>query len=200
MPAPHPGFRILTRSIAYQGFTRIEVLEIEQTRSTGETMRMRREVETHGSGAAVLPYDPVRRTAILVRQLRIPVGLALPDRAFVLEAIAGLIDHGQSPPETARREAHEEAGLRLTHVEEIAAAFSSPGISSERLHLFLAEIDHATARIADGGGLAEEHEDIEVIELPLADLARQADAGEILDLKTFALIQTLRLRRPDLFN
>ncbi len=195
-----PPFRVIGRRVAYHGFTRLEVFDIEQTHSTGHVMRMQREIETHGNGAAVLAFDPNRRVAVLVRQLRVPVGLSLPDRAYLLETIAGLIDHvGDDAEETARREAMEEAGLRIGQMTEVASTFTSPGISTERLSLFLAEIDLATDRVDAGGGLSSEQEDIEIVEVTLADLARQADAGAILDLKTFALIQTLRLRRPELF-
>jgi nudix-type nucleoside diphosphatase (YffH/AdpP family) len=192
--------RMLQRETKYAGFTRIEVVTLEQIRLDGTTMRLVREVETHGDGAAVLPVDPIRKTAILVRQLRVPVSLNAPDDAFVLEAIAGLIDKvGEDPAVTARREALEEAGLALTQIAPAGAAYSTPGLSTEKIHLFLAEADFARDRVNKGGGLAEEAEDIEVVELPLATLAAMADMGEIRDFKTLALIQTLRLRRPDLF-
>jgi nudix-type nucleoside diphosphatase (YffH/AdpP family) len=204
LPDGHDGdpqpFRVLGRSVAYQGFTRLEVLDIEQTRASGEIMRMKREIETHGNGASVLAFDPKRRIGVLVRQLRVPVGLSVPRSAYLLETIAGLIDHaGDDAADTARREALEEAGLRIGDLVEVASPFTSPGISCERLSLFLAEIDLDTDRVTAGGGLADEHEDIEVVHLPLARLAGMADAGEILDLKTFALIQSLRLKRPELF-
>ena len=72
------------------------------------------------------------------------------------------------------------------------------GLSTEKIHLFLAAF-RAADRVTAGGGLAEEHEDITVLEVPLADLAAQADAGTLLDMKTLVLVQTLRLRRPELF-
>ena len=76
--------------------------------------------------------------------------------------------------------------------------WSIPGSSTERINLYLAPYA-ASDRIGDGGGLDHEHENITVVERPLAELARMADGGEIDDLKTLALVQTLRLRRPDLF-
>ncbi|MDR3374287.1 MAG: NUDIX hydrolase [Ancalomicrobiaceae bacterium] len=194
-------FRILDRKLLYKGFTRIEGFDVEQTTRDGRVQRIWREVENHGSGAGVLIYDAGRRVAILVRQLRLPIGLILPERALVLEVAAGLADApGEDGAETARREAREEVGIELGVVELAVNAFSTPGMSAERLSLYLAEVDLATARISAGGGLVEEQEDIEVVELPLAELARLADCGEIIDLKTFALVQTLRIRRPELFS
>jgi hypothetical protein len=89
-------------------------------------------------------------------------------------------------------------GLRLPTLEPVGAFWSMPGVSTERMHLFLAPYGEAD-RVGAGGGLAAEHEEIEVVETPLAELARLADAGELTDMKTFALVQALRLRRPDLF-
>jgi hypothetical protein len=74
-----------------------------------------------------------------------------------------------------------------------------PGISTERMHLFLAPYAEGD-RVAAGGGVADENEAIEVAEMPLAVLARRADEGGLGDLKTLLLVQTLRLRRPDLFT
>ena len=83
--------------------------------------------------------------------------------------------------------------------DEPTTAWSMPGISTERMALYLAPFS-AADRVSAGGGLATEHESISVAEVPLAELARLADAGHLADLKTLALVQTLRLRRPDLFE
>jgi nudix-type nucleoside diphosphatase (YffH/AdpP family) len=155
-----------------------------------------REVEDHGAAVAVLPYDPERRTAILVRQFRAPV-FHVAGADALLEAPAGGLDE-DDPEACARREAEEEVGLVLRDLEPIAAAWTMPGVSTERLHLFLAPF-RAADRVGEGGGLAEEHENIVVVETALADLAGMADRGEIEDLKTLALVQSLRLRHPALF-
>jgi nudix-type nucleoside diphosphatase (YffH/AdpP family) len=155
-----------------------------------------REIEDHGSAVVVLPYDPVRRMAVLVRQLRAPV-LLTTSETEVLEAIAGGLET-EDTADCARREAMEEAGLALSALEPVATAWTMPGISTERLALYLATYSEAD-RIGDGGGLADEHENITVEEVPLSELAAMADRGALNDLKTLALLQTLRLRRPELF-
>jgi nudix-type nucleoside diphosphatase (YffH/AdpP family) len=155
-----------------------------------------REVEDHGAVAAVLPFDPDRRTAILVRQFRAPVVYSGgPPR--LLEVIAGILDEDDAE-DCARREAYEEVGLRLGGVERVGTVWSSPGISTERMHLFIAAYRPAD-RIAEGGGRADEHEDIDVVEISLRELWGMIERGEILDLKTLALAQALKLRRPDIF-
>ncbi|MBE7219676.1 MAG: NUDIX hydrolase [Caulobacteraceae bacterium] len=154
-------------------------------------------VDDHGDAVAVLPYDPARRTAVLTRQERAPPLVAGDPQPF-LEALAGLIDEGEAADAAARREADEETGLELDALEFVGRLWSSPGVCTERMSLYLAAYDE-DARQGEGGGLASEHEEIEVVELPLAELAAMADAGAIVDMKTLALVQTLRLRRPELF-
>ncbi|HEY5047082.1 MAG TPA: NUDIX hydrolase [Rhizomicrobium sp.] len=94
-------------------------------------------VEQHGNGACVLPYDPQRKTAILVRQFRAPVRAVSP-HTELLEAIAGLVDENEDPQATAVREAFEEAGLKLGSLDCIGTAWTMPGISTERMSLYLA--------------------------------------------------------------
>jgi nudix-type nucleoside diphosphatase (YffH/AdpP family) len=157
---------------------------------------IRREIEDHGDAVGVLPYDPVRRVATLVRQFRTPA-LHAAGCQDLLEVPAGLLD-GPDPEADARREVMEEVGLRLTELESVSTAWSMPGISTERMHLYLAAYGEGDAE-GEGGGLADEHEAIVAVELPLADLARMADDGRLDDLKSLLLVQTLRLRRPELF-
>lgn len=156
-----------------------------------------REVEDHGIAVAVLPYDPERRVAILARQLRAPVLLSagLPS---LLEAPAGRLDE-DDPEACARREAEEEVGLRLAGLDRVGTVWPCPGVSTERVHLYLAAFA-AGDRVSAGGGLAHEDEEIEVVEIGLDALWSMLERGEILDLKTLALVQALRLRRPALFS
>jgi len=161
----------------------------------GETVR--REIEDHGRAVAVLPYDERRKTAILVRQFRAPVFVAAGERNL-LEAIAGLVEEPE-PEDAARREAYEEAGLGLKSLERVAQAWTMPGLSTERMSLYLAPYD-VHDRLSAGGGATHEHEYLEVVELPLSELALFADSEGLADMKTLVLVQTLRLRRPDLFK
>jgi nudix-type nucleoside diphosphatase (YffH/AdpP family) len=155
-----------------------------------------RDIEDHGQAVAVLPYDGERRVALLVRQFRAPPFHAAGEAAM-LEAPAGRLDESD-PAACARREAMEEVGLRLGELEPVLVTWTMPAVSTERAHLFLAPY-RAADRVAAGGGLASEHEGIAVVEAPLAELAAMADNGALAELKLFALVQTLRLRRPELF-
>ena len=188
-----PKHRIVAVETLYEGWGRLLKLTVEQP----DDNKIKREVEDHGAAVAVLPYDPERRTAILVRQFRAPVFHASGEE-HLLEAPAGMLDEDR-PEDCARREAEEEVGLRLRDLEPVGTVWSMPGVSTERMHLFLAPYGQGE-RIGKGGGLAEEHENIEVVEMPLAELARMAERGTLTDLKTLALVQALRLRRPKLFE
>lgn len=156
-----------------------------------------RTVEDHGEAASVLLFDPERRVARLIRGVRPgPLYHGLPP--LVLESPAGVIDPGETPHDAAIRETEEEAGVRLRALTPIGAPFTTPGCSTERMHVFLAEYTPAD-QTGDGGGVADEHENLEVLETPLTELAALADRGEIGSMTLLALVQTLRLRRPELF-
>jgi nudix-type nucleoside diphosphatase (YffH/AdpP family) len=176
----------------HNGWTKLRIANIRL--ESGEVIR--REIEDHGRAVSVLPYDPGRKCAMMIRQFRPPVFLAA-KRQELLEAIAGIAE-GKKYADCAKREAFEEAGLSLKKLEHVGCVWTMPGISTERLDLFLAAYSEAD-RTGAGGGLAEEHEDITLVEMPLAELASLADRGKLEDVKTMLLVQTLRLKRPDLF-
>ena len=156
-----------------------------------------REIEDHGNSVGVLPYDPVRRVAALVQELRVPA-LYVSGEQTQLEAPAGIIDDG-SPEENARREVLEETGIRLHELEHVGTTYSCAGISTEQIHLFIAPYQLAD-RKTKGGGAEGEHENIKVLEIPLSKLAGMADQGRLTDLKTLTLVLALRSRHPALFD
>ena len=185
--------RLLERKLVYSGWGRFLLLDVE----LGDQRVVERQIEDHGEAAAVLPYDAERRVALVCRQPRVgPLYSGF--EPHLVEAAAGVIDPGEEAAATVVREAFEELGVRLRAVEPVVAAWSMPAVSSERIHLFLAPYA-AADRVAAGGGMADEGEEIEVLERPLADLLREADAGALTDIKTLALVWALARRRPELF-
>ncbi|UVF19504.1 NUDIX domain-containing protein [Microvirga terrae] len=187
------GYRIRQVETVYDGWRKLLKVTVEMP--DGRTMT--REVLNSTDAAAVLPYDPRARTVILIRQFRAPV-MHVEGHPDFLEAVAGLLD-GDAPEVCARREAMEEAGLRIGGLEPVGTVWSAPGMTTERLHLFLAPYG-AADRVGEGGGLAEEHEEIEVLELGLDEVVRLLEQGAIADMKTLALVQALQLRHPELFG
>jgi nudix-type nucleoside diphosphatase (YffH/AdpP family) len=165
--------------------------EFDYRRGDGSWQRQDREVFDRGHAAAVLPIDRTRGTVILVRQFRLPAWLA-GHRETLIEVIAGALD-GDAPEVCARREAMEEAGVEVSDLVRVFHCFMSPGAVTERMHLFVAAYSSAS-RTANGGGLADEGEDIEVLELPLTRALEMVASGEICDAKTIMLLQWAAMR------
>lgn len=171
---------------------KLREIAFDLRRRDGAWQSQSREVFDRGHAAAVLPIDPVRGTVILVRQFRLPALLA-GHPAPLIEVIAGALD-GDAPEDCARREALEEAGCEIGELKLAFHCFMSPGAVTERMHLFVATYDHAS-RVSKGGGLAEEGEDIEVLELPLTDALDRVAKAEIVDAKTILLLQYAKDRK-----
>ncbi len=185
---------VLSTRVLHQGWGRYLAVTVRLE----DGAEVERELEDHGQAVAVLPYDPERRMALLVRLLRTGPLVAGDDDPFLLEAPAGMIEDGDAAA-TARRESMEEAGLRITALEPLGAPYSTAGVSTERITLFLASYTRHD-RIDAGGGLAEEHENIRVVETPLAELWAMVEACAVRDLKTLTLALALKVRRPELFE
>ncbi|KIZ48823.1 GDP-mannose pyrophosphatase [Pseudomonas oryzihabitans] len=156
-------------------------------RRDGSWQRQTRETYDRGNGATILLYDRERRTVLLIRQFRLPtLGNGLDD-GLLVETPAGLLD-AAAPEARIKAEVEEETGYRLDNVQHLFDAFMSPGSVTELLHFFAGEY-RAEQRIADGGGLHEEGEDIELLELPFDEALAMARDGRLLDGKTIMLLQ-----------
>lgn len=162
-------------------------------RRDGARQDLAREVYRIGHGAAVLPFDPRRSTVLLTRQFRMPAHVN-GDSPWLVEACAGNVEPGDDPAETARKEAEQEMGCGLRGLREVFTLYMSPGATAEKLHLFAAEYGPGE-RSGAGGGLREEGEEIEIMELPLAEAWAMVGRGEIADAKTVLLLQHLLLAR-----
>lgn len=165
-------------------------------RADGTWQRQEREAYDRGNGAAALLYTR-SGSVVLTRQFRMPT-FVNGHSGLMIEAAAGLLDEAEPEP-AIRREVEEETGYRPVSVRKIFECFTSPGSVTERLHLYLAEVDEAR-RVDKGGGKFEEGEDIEVIELRLEEAMAMVSAGEIADAKTIMLLQHLALNRAALLD
>lgn len=160
-------------------------------RRDGQWQTQTRETYDRGDGATILLYNRAKRTVILIRQFRFPTYRDGHD-GFLIEAAAGLLEQS-SPEQRIRAEVEEETGYRVGQVHKVFDAFMSPGSVTERLHFFVAEYD-PSSRLHDGGGLAHEGEDIEVLELPLVQAMQMVADGRICDGKTIMLLQHAQLQ------
>ncbi|MFC0011172.1 NUDIX domain-containing protein [Devosia nitrariae] len=166
--------------------------EVSHPRRDGTRQTVIREVYDHGSAAAVLLYDPVDAKVVLARQFRLPAHLN-GDPAHLIEACAGLLD-GDDPETCARREAEEEVGVRPSSLTFLFNVYTSPGSVTEKCACFIGYYS-PNDRLTDGGGLAHEGEDIEVIELDFEAAYAMIGRGEIIDAKTILMLQWLALNR-----
>jgi nudix-type nucleoside diphosphatase (YffH/AdpP family) len=164
---------------------------LQWRRDDGTWQTQHRETYDRGHAAALLPYNRAQRTVILVRQFRYPAFLAGHDDLLV-EAAAGLLDNA-SPEDRIRLEAEEETGYRLHDVHRLFEAFMSPGALTEKIHFFVAEYEPGM-RVSAGGGLADEGEEIEVLELDVDEALAMISDGRIVDAKTIMLLQHAALK------
>ncbi|KYQ95720.1 GDP-mannose pyrophosphatase [Serratia plymuthica] len=161
-------------------------------RRDGVWQRQNRETYDRGDGATILLFNRQVQKVVLTRQFRFPVFVNGHD-GMLIEAAAGLLDNA-SPEERIRAEAEEETGYRVQNVQKVFEAYMSPGSVTEKLHFFVGEYD-ADSRVSDGGGVEAEGEDLEVIEMPLADALHAIRQGTLVDAKTIMLLQFVALNR-----
>lgn len=161
-------------------------------KENGETETQSREAYDRGNGAVILLYNTTSKNVILTKQFRLPTYINGNSTGMLIEACAGLLDN-DNPEDCIKRETEEETGYKISKVEKIFEAYMSPGSVTEILHFFIAEYSD-DMKINDGGGLEEEGENIEVLELDFNETLSMIDNGEIKDAKTIMLLQHLRLK------
>jgi nudix-type nucleoside diphosphatase (YffH/AdpP family) len=145
-----------------------------------------------GDSVAVLVYNLDTKKLLLIEQFRYPTYHKGP--GWIIETIAGIVDEGEPPEETARREAHEETGLNVEKVELIASFYPSPGGCSEQIYLYYVEISGEKAKYHKVGGLLAENENIRTLELSVEEVLEGIRKGEIRDAKTIMGIYWLENR------
>lgn len=151
-----------------------------------------REAYDRGNGATILLYNSINKTVILTRQFRIPTFINGNTNGMLIEACAGLLDK-DNPEDCIKRETEEETGYEIKDVKKIFEAYMSPGSVTEILYFFIAEYSKEM-KVSEGGGLIEEDENIEVLELEYNTALKMVNNGEIKDAKTIMLLQYIRLQ------
>lgn len=185
--------RLVGTEVLSQAWGTLTRATLDYRRADGSWDTLSREIYDHGNAATILLFDPARRTVLLTRQYRHPVSLN-GDPAWLLEACAGLLDPGEDRLTAIMREALEETGHQPRDVEFLFDGYMSPGSLTERLSFFVGHYDDAT-KLAAGGGLADEGEEIELLELTLDDALGLIRSGGIIDTKTVTLLYWLALNR-----
>jgi nudix-type nucleoside diphosphatase (YffH/AdpP family) len=159
----------------------------------GTWKNQNREIYNRGDGAAILLYNPLKKTVILTKQFRMPSFLNGNDNGMMIEVCAGLLDEND-PITCIKNEAEEETGYQVINPKKVFEIYSTPGAVTEKIHYFTAEINE-TMKISDGGGLKEESEEIEVLEIPFEKALKMIYTGEIQDAKTIILLQYAKIAK-----
>jgi nudix-type nucleoside diphosphatase (YffH/AdpP family) len=174
----------------FDGFFRIDESLVRYERFDGElTPTLKLLSFERGDAVAGVIVNTDTNSVLLVEQFRFPTYRK--GDGWLVELVAGMIEPGEQPEDVMRREICEEMGYEVEHVEQLGVFYVSPGGSSERMFLFHAEVTNAD-RVASGGGLAQEGENVRIVSIPLEELSDALDEGRILDAKTIIGLMWLR--------
>lgn len=170
----------------------LKKVTFEYLKRDGSWETQSRETYDRGNGATILLYNKERSTVILTRQFRMPTYVNGNKTGMLIETCAGLLDE-ENAIECIQRETQEETGYEISSVQKVFEAYMSPGSVTEILYFFIAEYKDSM-KVSGGGGVEDEQEEIEVLELKIDDAAKMIENGEIKDGKTIMLLQYIQLR------
>ncbi|MDX1572572.1 MAG: NUDIX domain-containing protein [Methylophaga sp.] len=190
-------FEIIAEMPVFEGFFAVNELTVRHTLYQGGwSAPLKREVFHRGECVAVILYDAVEDAVVIIEQFRVGALQLQDERAWLLEIVAGAIEPGETPEDVARREALEESGCDIQALIKINAFFTSPGGTSELLHLYCGKIDSRS--IGGFHGVADENEDIAVAVLPFDDVYQLLNDGKIISAIPIIAIQWLYIHREQI--
>lgn len=185
------NIKILDTKVLSDNWYILRKITYEYTKKDGSISTQSREAYDRGNGATILLYNKAQKTVILTRQFRLPTYVNGNASGMLIEACAGLLDKDNAE-DCIRRETEEETGYKITDVRKIFEAYMSPGSVTEILYFFIAEYAKEM-KVAEGGGVEHEEENIEVLELGIEQAMQMIATGEIKDGKTIMLLQYVKL-------
>lgn len=191
----NPRVNIKDTQILSNNWYTLKKVTFDYQHKSGKWIEQNREAYDRGNGATILLFNQITKTVILTRQFRLPSYINGNPTGMLIEACAGLLDL-DNPEDCIRRETEEETGFKIRDVKKIYEAYMSPGSVTEILYFFVAEYSK-DMQTSTGGGV-DEHEDIDVLELPFSTALEMMNNGEIKDGKTIMLLQYLQIHYPNL--
>ncbi|WP_111707058.1 NUDIX domain-containing protein [Lutibacter citreus] len=166
---------------------KLDKVDFDYQTKDGNWQNQSREVYDRGDGACILLYNPSEKKVILTKQFRMPSYLNENEDGMMIEVCAGLLDK-DDPITCIKKEAEEEVGYKISEPKKVFEIYSTPGAVTEKVHYFIAEYS-SDMKISEGGGLEEETEEIEVLEMDFIKAIEMVSTGEICDAKTVILLQ-----------
>lgn len=189
----NPKIKVQKTEILSDNWYTLNKITYDFQKNDGEWETHSREAYDRGNGATILLYNKDKKSIVLTRQFRLPTFLNGNDTGMLIESCAGLLDKDNAE-DCIKKETEEETGYQVSKVKKIYEAYMSPGSVTEILYFFIAEYDD-TMKVGDGGGLEEEQENIQVLEMKFDDAYDMMAAGEIMDAKTIMLLQYAKLHQ-----
>jgi GDP-mannose pyrophosphatase NudK len=186
-----PGIELVSIKSLSKDWGKLDKVKYKYKLKNNVWQTQEREVYNRGNGAVILLYNKNKGTVILTRQLRIPTWFNGNADGMMIEACAGLLDE-KDPEDCIRRETEEETGYTLSEVRKVMEVYMSPGSVTEILYFFVAAYSDAM-KTGEGGGIDNEQENIEVLEIPFDDAMQMIYDGRIKDAKTIMLLQHAKL-------
>ncbi|HGM9712173.1 TPA: ADP-ribose diphosphatase [Proteus mirabilis] len=187
---------LISKKTRYKGFFRMNEYRFKHRLFKGGwSAEVKREVFERGHAGVLLAYDPKRDEVVLIEQIRIPA-YETSQTPWLLEVIAGMVEEGESPEEVVRREATEEAGITIGRCKPIVSYLSSPGGTSERMYVYVGEVDATTATGIHG--LACENEDIRIHVVSREQAYQWVEEGIIDNAASVIALQWLQLHHVTL--
>lgn len=189
----NPKIEITETKVLSDNWYTLRKITYNYQKKDGTWETQSREAYDRGNGATILLYNKNSKTVILTRQFRMPTYLNGNETGMLIEACAGLLDKDNAE-ECIRRETEEETGYKISSVQKLFEVYMSPGSVTETVHFFAAEYTK-DMKVNEGGGVADEQENIEVLEFDFDIAYRMIASGEIKDAKTIMLLQYAKINQ-----
>ncbi len=190
---PNKNIKNLNTEVLSDNWYTLNKVTYDYKRTDGSWETQSREAYDRGNGATILLYNREQNKVILTRQFRLPTYINGNEEGMLIEACAGLLDKDNAE-DCIRKETEEETGYKVTKVQKIFESYMSPGSVTEILYFFVAEYS-PKMKVSDGGGLQDEQEHIQVLELDFDKAYQMILTGEIKDGKTIMLLQYAKINR-----
>ncbi|KZS39142.1 GDP-mannose pyrophosphatase [Aquimarina aggregata] len=185
------NIKITKKEILSDNWYTLHKVTYEYLNKQGQWETHQREAYDRGNGAVILLYNASIKKIILTSQFRLPTYINGNTNGMMIEACAGLLDQ-DNPEDCIRKETEEETGYKIDKVQKVFESYMSPGSVTEVLYFFIAEYT-SDMKVSEGGGIQEEQENIEVLELDFEKAMSMMYSGEIKDAKTIMLLQYAKI-------